>query len=106
MLFAGTTVVIAICGLADLRHPVRRARSATWPAIVVAVMMLAALTLLPAIIGVVGHGIDRWKVPSLIHHPDRAAAAGRDPEPPAGTVWERWATLVARHAVAVRDRRP
>jgi RND superfamily putative drug exporter len=66
--------------------------------LVVAVMMLAALTLLPAIIGAVGHGIDRWKVPSLIHHPDRAVAAGRDPEPPAGTVWERWATLVARHA--------
>ena len=48
------TVVIAICGLADLRHPVRRASSGTWPAIVVAVMMLAALTLLPAIIGAVG----------------------------------------------------
>ena len=47
--------------------------------IVVAVMMLAALTLLPAIIGVVGNGIDRWKVPSLIHHPDRAVAAGDDP---------------------------
>ena len=66
--------------------------------LVVAVMMLAALTLLPAIIGAVGHGIDRWKVPSLIHHPDRAVAEGRDPEPPSGTVWERWATLVARHA--------
>ena len=61
-------------------------------------MMLAALTLLPAIIGVVGNNIDRWKVPSLIHHRDRAVRAGRDPEPPAGIVWERWATLVARHA--------
>jgi RND superfamily putative drug exporter len=67
-------------------------------ALVVAVMMLAALTLLPAIIGAVGHGIDRWKVPSLIHHPDRAVREGREPEPPAGSIWERWATLVARHA--------
>jgi RND superfamily putative drug exporter len=97
VLFAGTTVVIAICGLVISGIPYV-ARLGYMSGLVVAVMMLAALTLLPAIIGVVGHGIDRWKVPSLIHHPDRAVREGRDPEPPAGTVWERWATLVARHA--------
>src|SRR5215218_7658206 len=97
VLFAGTTVVIAICGLVVSGIPYV-ARLGYMAGLVVAVMMLAALTLLPAIIGVVGHGIDRWKVPSLIHHPDRAVRDGRDPEPPAGTVWERWATLVARHA--------
>ena len=97
VLFAGTTVVIAICGLviADIPYVARLGYMA---GTVVAVMMLAALTLLPAIIAVVGNGIDRWKVPSLIHHPDRAVAAGRDPHPPEGTIWERWATLVARHA--------
>jgi putative drug exporter of the RND superfamily len=63
------------------------------------VMMLAALTLLPAIIAVVGNGIDRWKVPSLIHHPDRAQAVGGDDGiSPRASVWERWATLVAKHA--------
>jgi len=97
VLFAGTTVVIAICGLAVSGIPYV-ARLGYMAGLVVAVMMLAALTLLPAIIGAVGHGIDRWKVPSLIHHPDRAVREGRDPEPPSGTVWERWATLVARHA--------
>lgn len=97
VLFAGTTVVIAICGLLISGIPYV-ARLGYMAGLVVAVMMLAALTLLPAIIGAVGHGIDRWKVPSLIHHPDRAVAEGRDPEPPSGTVWERWATLVARHA--------
>jgi len=97
VLFAGTTVVIAICGLAVSGIPYV-ARLGYMAGLVVAVMMLAALTLLPAIIGAVGHGIDRWKVPSLIHHPDRAVRAGRDAEPPAGSVWERWATLVARHA--------
>jgi RND superfamily putative drug exporter len=96
VLFAGTTVVIAICGLLVSGIPYV-ARLGYMAGLVVAVMMLAALTLLPAIIGAVGHGIDRWKVPSLIHHPDRAVAEGRDPEP-RGTVWERWATLVARHA--------
>jgi RND superfamily putative drug exporter len=97
VLFAGSTVVIAICGLAVSGIPYV-ARLGYMSGIVVAVMMLAALTLLPAIIGAVGRGIDRWKVPSLIHHPDRAVAEGRDAEPPPGTVWERWATLVARHA--------
>ena len=97
VLFAGTTVVIAMCGLAIAGIPYV-ARLGYMAAIVVAVMILAALTLLPSIIAVVGNGIDRWKVPSLIHHPDRAVAAGEDPTPPAGSVWERWATLVARHA--------
>jgi RND superfamily putative drug exporter len=97
VLFAGTTVVIAICGLLVAGIPYV-ARLGYMAGLVVAVMMVAALTLLPAIIGAVGHGIDRWKVPSLIHHPDRAVREGRDPNPPQGTVWERWATLVARHA--------
>jgi len=97
VLFAGTTVVIAICGLALSGIPYV-ARLGYMSGIVVAVMMIAALTLLPAVIGVVGRSIDRWKVPSLIHPPDRAVAEGRDPQPPAGTVWERWANLVARHA--------
>ncbi len=97
VLFAGTTVVIAICGLLVSGIPYV-ARLGYMAGLVVAVMMLAALTFLPAIIGAVGHGIDRWKVPSLLHHPDRAVREGRDPEPPAGSVWERWATLVARHA--------
>ncbi len=102
VLFAGTTVVIAICGLAIAGIPYV-AKLGYMAAVVVAVMMLAALTLLPAVIGLVGKGIDRWKVPSLIHHPDRAqaaaaAAGGDDAISPRASVWERWATLVAKHA--------
>jgi RND superfamily putative drug exporter len=102
VLFAGTTVVIAICGLAVAGIPYV-ARLGYMAGIVVAVMMVAALTLLPAIIGVVGNSIDRWKVPSLIHHPDRAARARKDAggvelTSPRASVWERWATLVASHA--------
>ena len=63
-------------------------------------MMLAAITLLPAVIGVVGHNIDRWRVPSLIHHPDGAEARADRHE----SIWERWATTVARHAWLVRHR--
>jgi RND superfamily putative drug exporter len=96
VLFAGSTVVIAISGLAISGIPYV-ARLGYMSAVVVAVMMLAALTLLPAIIAVVGNGIDRWKVPSLIHHPDRATPAD-DRVSPRMTIWERWATLVAKHA--------
>ncbi len=95
VLFAGSTVVIAICGLAISGIPYV-ARLGYMSGIVVAVMMVAALTLLPAIIAVVGNGIDRWKVPSLIHHPDRVGAD--DAVSPRASVWERWATLVAGHA--------
>ena len=86
VLFAGSTVVIAICGLAISGIPYV-AKLGYMSGVMVAVMMTAALTLLPAIIAVVGNGIDRWKVPSLIHHPDRAAATGTatgdDPVSPA-----------------------
>ena len=63
-------------------------------------MMLAAITLLPAFIGLVGKRIDRWQVPSLIHHRDRAAAA----RPIAEAFWARWATTRRRARVAVRHR--
>ncbi len=96
VLFAGTTVVIAICGLAIAGIPYV-AKLGYMSGVVVAVMMVAALTLLPAILGVVGNGIDRWKVPSLIHHPDRVAT-GNGPVSTRSSVWARWATLVAKHA--------
>ena len=73
VLFAGCTVVIAICGLAISGIPYV-AKLGYMAALVVAVMMLAAITLLPAVIGLVGKNIDRWRVPSLIHHRDGAGA--------------------------------
>jgi RND superfamily putative drug exporter len=98
VLFAGTTVVIAICGLAVSGIPYV-ARLGYMSGLVVLVMMIAALTLLPAVLAIVGNRIDKLKVPSLMHHADRAKAAGHpDPVSPRSTVWERWARLVASHA--------
>ena len=91
VLFAGCTVVIAICGLAISGIPYV-AKLGYMAALVVVVMMLAAITLLPAVIGAVGKNINRWRVPSLIHHRD-----GRG-SPPEESIWARWATTVARHA--------
>ena len=70
VLFAGTTVVIAICGLAIAGIPYV-AKLGYMAAVVVAVMMLAALTLLPAVIGLVGQG----------HRP----LEGTEPHPPSGS---------------------
>jgi RND superfamily putative drug exporter len=94
VLFAGTTVVIAICGLLIAGIPYVAVLGFT-AAMVVAVMMLAALTLLPALLGLVGTRIDKGRVRGLPRHrhatdPDELGNG----KPP---FWERWATRVARH---------
>ena len=91
VLFAGTTVVIALCGLLIAGIPYVAVLGFT-AAIVVAIMMLAALTLLPALLGLVGNRIDKGRVPGL--HRRRAEARAGAGRPP---FWARWATRVARH---------
>ena len=73
VLFAGCTVVIAICGLAISGIPYV-AKLGYMAGLVVLVMMLAAITLLPAVIGLVGRSIDRWKVPTLARRHAREGA--------------------------------
>jgi RND superfamily putative drug exporter len=64
VLIAGGTVVIAICGLA-----VAGISFLTFmgigAALTVAVMVAAALTLLPALLGFAGHNIDRFGIPGI-----------------------------------------
>ncbi len=91
VLFAGCTVVIAICGLAISGIPYV-AKLGYMAGLVVLVMMCAALTLLPAIIGLVGKSIDRWRVPTP------AARHEREGRAPAESIWARWATTVARRS--------
>ncbi len=94
VLFAGGTVVIAICGLAIAGIPY-----VTWlgltSAMVVLVMMAAAVTLIPALLAVAGRHINRVRAP-------RVRRAARTPEHPSLTGasssgWERWATFMSRH---------
>jgi RND superfamily putative drug exporter len=95
VLFAGTTVVIAICGLLISGIPYV-AVLGFCAALVVVVMMIAALTLLPALLGLVGHRIEKSKLHiGRRRHDDTTA---KDPDRP--PFWARWATLVARHAWA------
>jgi RND superfamily putative drug exporter len=89
VLFAGTSVVIAISGLLI---------SGIWAvgllglaaAIVVAASVVSALTLLPALLGLLGGWVDRLRVP-LVGRSGRRADGGLS---------TRWAHGVTRHPIA------
>ena len=94
VLFAGGTVVIAICGLALAGIPY-----VTWlgftSAMVVLVMITAALTLIPALLAVAGTHLNRVRTPRL-----RRSARGPDHHALTGAQshgWERWARFMSRH---------
>jgi putative drug exporter of the RND superfamily len=86
VLFAGGTVVIALCSLVLANIPLVSAMGLA-AAVVVVVAIAAALTVLPAILGILGHRIESWKIPFL-HTP------AHDHRPHG---WARWAHGVARH---------
>jgi putative drug exporter of the RND superfamily len=87
VLFAGATVVIAICGLAIAGIPAVTLMGLT-SALTVAVMVAIALTLLPALLGFAGHRIDAIRLPGM-----RAGAglAARE------SLWHRWGRQVSAH---------
>jgi RND superfamily putative drug exporter len=102
---AGRTILFSgvICGLAIISMLVLRAavfREITVGVVaVVACTLLAALTLLPALLGLLGSRIDRGALPPRMQ-PANARAHGRaggraGPNPPGG--WARWALTMMRH---------
>jgi putative drug exporter of the RND superfamily len=89
VLFAGTTVVVALAGLLLAGIP-SIAMMGYASAITVAVAMAGAVTLLPAFLGLAGTRIDRWKI-------GRRTRAGRA-DVAADQTWSgRWADHVGRH---------
>ncbi|MBK5288454.1 MAG: MMPL family transporter [Acidimicrobiia bacterium] len=84
-LFAGCCVAMALAGLALAGIPYVRTLGLS-AGLFVVVMVIAALTLLPAVLGVLGPRIEA-------HHRDVEAAEE------AGGMWYRFAHLVADHAV-------
>jgi RND superfamily putative drug exporter len=86
VLFAGTTVIIAVLGLFVVGLALIRGL-AIGISVGVLMTMLASVTLLPAMFGFVGHNIDRLGLP----HRRRAEGADRR------SVWYRWSRVVQAH---------
>ncbi len=84
VLFAGSTVVISLLGLLLIGQASIQALAIA-AAAGVAMVMLASITLLPALLGFVGHSIDKLGLP----HRRRQKAA-------TGSLWIRWSHVVQR----------
>ena len=89
VVFAGTTVILSLVGLFLLQLPFMRGLAVGAIAAVVLVM-LAAITLLPAMLGFSGRAIDKLHVPGLLQ-------SGAEPSPRG--FWFRWSRTVQRRPV-------
>ena len=85
--FAGGTVVIALCSLFFAGIPLVSALGYS-AAVVVVIAVAAALTMLPALLGILGTRVNSLPVPFGGH------SEGKDDHPHG---WERWARMVAKH---------
>ncbi len=86
VLFAGATVIVAMLGLFVMAQPLLNA-TAVAACVTVAATVASALTVLPALLGFAGRGIDRLRLPYL------GRTSARSP------VAERWARAVQRRPV-------
>ncbi len=89
VVFAGTTVILSLLGLFILQLPFMRGLAVGAIAAVVLVMA-AAVTLLPAMLGFSGLAVDKLHVPGLLQN-----AA----EPSHRSFWYRWSRTVQRHPI-------
>ena len=94
VVFAGFTVVIALCSLAFAGIPLVSTLGFT-AAIAVVIAVCAATTLLPAMLGALGPRINSLRVQLGKTHPDDAEPHG----------WRRWAERRRQAALALGDRR-
>jgi RND superfamily putative drug exporter len=86
VIFAGGTVVIAILGLAVAGVPFMTAAGIA-TSVIVAMMVIASVTLLPAFLGLSGHWINRLGI-----HRRHGIGGG------VGSGWQRWGRHVTGHA--------
>ncbi|HEY0934925.1 MAG TPA: MMPL family transporter [Trebonia sp.] len=99
VVFAGLTVIIALCGLSVVGIPFLTVMGLA-AASSVAVALLIALTLVPALLGFAGLKVASFtRLPLLGAHAERVARrSAADPDSPAGA---RWARFVVRRRVPV-----
>ncbi|MBE3015916.1 MMPL family transporter [Microbispora sp. NEAU-D428] len=92
VLFAGTTVVIALMGLIVMGQRLMTG-VAVATSVIVLVTMIAAVTLLPAFLGFTGHKINSLRLP---RRAARRQGTGGVPSRKRRTLAERWAGAVQR----------
>ncbi len=101
VLLAGSTVVVSMLGLFAMGLSFMRGAAVVTIAAVV-VVLLAAMTLFPALLGYLGPRIDRLRIPMPRRR--RIESAVPSPVAPAGAAagrgWMRWSRYVQRHRVA------
>ncbi|HSZ38109.1 MAG TPA: MMPL family transporter [Acidimicrobiales bacterium] len=88
VMFAGSTVVISLFGLYLIEQPYMIGLATACIAAVLMVL-IAALTLLPAMLGFAGNVIDKLHVPGLLQNGG---------PPPENGFWHRWSRFVQRRA--------
>ncbi|MBU3684782.1 MAG: MMPL family transporter [Mycobacterium sp.] len=84
VVFAGVTVILALCSLAVTRLPLVRSMG-MFSAVAVITAILAAVTLMPALLAIAGSRVDSWRLPW-------ARTGTTD-----NRGWERWGRLIADH---------
>jgi RND superfamily putative drug exporter len=94
VLVAGATVIVSMAGLFAMGLSIMNG-TAVVTMVAVLVVMLAALTLFPALLGYLGPRIDRLRLPLGRRRPARVSADGHL-EPALG--WVRWSRMVQRRS--------
>ena len=90
VVFAGSTVILALLCLAVVKVPILSAMGYS-AAVAVLFAMLSALTLMPALLSLAGKAIDRFRLPFI---------SVKKQEQPAGSdSWGRWTGWVIKHRV-------
>ncbi|MBO3749894.1 MMPL family transporter [Streptosporangiaceae bacterium NEAU-GS5] len=95
VLVAGGTVMVSMLGLFAVGLSIMNG-TAVVAMLATLIVMLAAITLFPALLGYLGSRIDRLRVPLGRRRPVQVSADGHL-APAAG--WTRWSELVRRHSV-------
>ena len=93
VLFSGVVVALALATLGVIRAPIYR-EFALGAVSVVVCTVIVALTLLPAVLALLGPRIDRGALPARMQPRDARAGASDG-----HGVWARWALAVMRHPV-------
>ncbi len=94
VLFSGVIVALALATLGVIRAPIYR-EFALGATSVVLCTVIVALTLLPAVLALLGSRIDRGALPASMQPRDARSGSSDDHH----GVWARWALAVMRHPV-------